>query len=207
MTRELRFLADRGWLRSYVLTCDGVPCSFILGHQYGSCFYAELVGVDDAWRSYSAGTVILVLVLEDLFKENSPKFYDFGTHVKFQEIFATESYPEATVWLFRRRAYPVWRELSARLRRNHDGHRDVIRALRCKVQAKKNVMEPRAAIKILDWNAAARLGPRVQSGVCLLGSAIIPGRRNEPAIKELQSELVHHFQNFLSFFLRIRRAT
>jgi hypothetical protein len=105
--RELRFLAERGWLRSYVLKCDGVPCSFILGHQYGSSFYAELVGVDHAWRSYSAGTVILLLVLEDLFKENQLEFYDFGTHAKFQENFATESYPEATVWLFRRRAYPM----------------------------------------------------------------------------------------------------
>ena len=105
--RELRFLAERGWLRSYVLQCDGVPCSFIFGHQYGSSFYAEWVGVDDAWRRYSAGTVILLLVLEDLFKENPPEFYDFGTHVKFEENFATESYPEATVWLFRRRAYPT----------------------------------------------------------------------------------------------------
>jgi hypothetical protein len=105
--RELRFLAERGWLRSYVLQCDGVPCAFIFGHQYGSSFYAEWVGVDDAWRRYSAGTVILLLVLEDLFKENPPEFYDFGTYVKFEENFATESYPEATVWLFRRRAYPM----------------------------------------------------------------------------------------------------
>jgi hypothetical protein len=107
VTRELRFLAERGWLRSYVLTCDGVPCSFILGHQYESIFYAESVGVDDAWRTYSVGTVILLLVLENLFKENPPEFYDFGTPLKFQGYFATESYPEARVWLFRRRAYPI----------------------------------------------------------------------------------------------------
>jgi hypothetical protein len=107
VTRELRLSAERGWLRSYVLSCDGVPCSFILGHQYESSFYAESVGVDDAWRSYSVGTVILLLVLENLFKENSPEFYDFGTPLKFQGYFATESYPEARVWLFRRRAYPI----------------------------------------------------------------------------------------------------
>ena len=107
LRRKLRFFAERGWLRSYVLKCDGVPCSFILGHQPGSSFYAETVGVDDAWRSYSVGTVILLLVLEDLFKENPAEFYDFGTYVKFQEHFATESYPEERVWLFRRRAYPV----------------------------------------------------------------------------------------------------
>ncbi len=107
VTRELRFLAERGWLRSYLLTCDGVPCSFIVGHQYGRRFYPESAGVDDAWRSYSLGTVTLLLVLENLFNENPPELYDFGTPMKFHEYFATESYPEARVWLFRRRAYPI----------------------------------------------------------------------------------------------------
>ena len=105
--RELRFLAERGWLRSYVLKCDGMPFSFVLGYQYGSSFYAETVCVDDAWRSYSMGAVILLLVLENLFKENPAEFYDLGTHNRFLEHFATESYPEARVWLFRRRAYPI----------------------------------------------------------------------------------------------------
>ena len=110
VTQELRLLAERGWLRSYVLKCDGVPCSFILGHQYGRSFYPEFASVDDAWRSYSVGTVTLLLVLENLFKENPPEFYDFGTPAKFTEhkaYFATESYPEARVWLFRRRVYPI----------------------------------------------------------------------------------------------------
>lgn len=104
--RELEFLADHRWLRSYLLKCDGAPCSFILGHQYGSSFYAESVGVDDAWRGYSVGTVTLLLVLENLFKETPPAFYDFGTPLRFHKYFATESYPEARVWLFRRRPYP-----------------------------------------------------------------------------------------------------
>jgi GNAT acetyltransferase-like protein/PilZ domain-containing protein len=104
---ELRFLAEHGWLRSYVLKCNAVSCSFILGHQYGSSFHAETVGVDDAWRTYSVGTIVLLLVLENLFKDNPPEFYDFGTPIKFHENFATESYPEARVWLFRRRAYPI----------------------------------------------------------------------------------------------------
>jgi hypothetical protein len=104
---ELQFLAERGWLRSYLLKCGGVPCSFILGQQYGPSFYADTVGTDRAWRNHSVGTVLLLLALEDLFKEKSPRFYDFGSHVKWQQYFANESYPEASVWLFRRRAYPL----------------------------------------------------------------------------------------------------
>jgi hypothetical protein len=104
---EMRFLAARGWLRSYLLKCDAVPCSFIIGQQYGMTFYTAYAGVDPAWRSYSAGTVLLLLVLEDLFRESSPEFYDLDGYVKFKEHFANESYPEASVWLFRRRPYPL----------------------------------------------------------------------------------------------------
>lgn len=104
---ELRLLAKGGWLRSYLLKCGDVPCSFILGQQYGRRFHPYNVGVDEKWRSYSVGTIVLLLVLEDLFKENSPQVYDFGGHVKWQEFFANESYPESSVWLFRRRVYPL----------------------------------------------------------------------------------------------------
>jgi len=102
---ELRFLADRGWLRCYLLKSGNELCSFVLGQQYGRYFYVDAAGVDQAWRSYSAGTVILMLVLKDLFEENSPQFYDFGAQARFKDYLATESYPEADVWLFRRRAY------------------------------------------------------------------------------------------------------
>jgi len=104
---ELQFLAQRGWLRSYLLKCGTVPCSFIIGQQYGPTFYTAAAGVDPAWRSYSAGTVLFLLVLEDLFRENSPQFYDLDNYAKYKEHFANESYLEAFVWLFRRRAYPL----------------------------------------------------------------------------------------------------
>jgi hypothetical protein len=104
---EMRFLAQRGWLRSYLLKCGNAPCAFIIGLQYGPTFYTSAAGVHPAWRSYSAGTVLLLLVLEDLFRENSPEFYDLGDYQRYKEHFANESYPEASVWLFRRRAYPL----------------------------------------------------------------------------------------------------
>ena len=47
---EMQLLAKRGWLRSYLLKCGDVPCSFILGQQYGPSFYPENVGVDEKWR-------------------------------------------------------------------------------------------------------------------------------------------------------------
>ena len=104
---EMHFLAERGWLRCYLLKCRNVPCSFIVGQQYGQTLYTATAGVHSAWRNHSAGTVLLLLVLEDLFKEGSTQFYDLGHYAKYKEHFANESYPEASVWLFSRRAYPL----------------------------------------------------------------------------------------------------
>jgi hypothetical protein len=102
---DLLFLAKRGWLRSYLLRSGNVPCSFVLGYQYGGRFCAYSAGVDRAWRRYSAGTVTLLLVLQDLFKENTPQLYDFGTPVMSKEYLANAGYAASDVWLFRRRPY------------------------------------------------------------------------------------------------------
>jgi hypothetical protein len=103
---ELLRLARRRWLRSYLLMCGRLPCAFILGDQSASRFRPVAAGIDPAWRSLSVGTILLLQTLEDLFRENSPEFYDLGTSTKHKEYLATESYLEASVWLFRRRAYP-----------------------------------------------------------------------------------------------------
>lgn len=105
---ELKFLARRGWLRAYLLKCGEEACSFILGWQYGSRFYHAGLGFDPVWEKYSVGTVLLLFVLEDLYKDNRPELYDFGTYAEYKERFCTESYPEAIVWLFRRRPYPIF---------------------------------------------------------------------------------------------------
>jgi Acetyltransferase (GNAT) domain/PilZ domain len=119
---ELRFLAHRRWLRSYILKSGDSLCAFVLGHQYGGRFYAYAAGFDLAWRSYSVGTVIQFLILEDLFKENPPQLYDFGTPVLSKDYLANVSYPVADVWLFRRRPYArlagsIFRERNAVSRR------------------------------------------------------------------------------------------
>ena len=105
LRNELVRLAQQHWLRSYLLMCGSAPCSFILGQQSGSRFYPVAAGVDPSWRQYSVGTVLLWLVLRDLFEENSPEFYDLGIAANHREYLATDSYGEADVWLFRRRPY------------------------------------------------------------------------------------------------------
>jgi hypothetical protein len=54
---------------------------------------------------YSGGTVLLFLVLEDLFREPSCDYYDLGDFAAHKEYLATDSYLETDAWLFRRLPY------------------------------------------------------------------------------------------------------
>ena len=105
LKHELLRLSREGSLRSYLLSCNGVPCSYILGQIRGAKFRPVTAGVDPDWRHCSAGTVLLFLVLEDLFSEKPCDFYDLGSFAAHKEYLATDSYLETDVWLFRRLPY------------------------------------------------------------------------------------------------------
>lgn len=47
------------------------------------------------------------LVIKDIFKHDPPDVCDFATYADYKQSFANDSYPEATIWLFPRRAYPM----------------------------------------------------------------------------------------------------
>ena len=105
LKRHLLFLAQHGWLRSYLLVCKGKPCAFVTGFQYGSRYYLDDIGFDPAWRDYSVGTVLQVGIIEDLFQNNRPKVYDLGEYGTHKEEFATLNYLQGKVFLFRPGVY------------------------------------------------------------------------------------------------------
>jgi hypothetical protein len=110
--RRLNFAARHGWLRSYLLTCDGVPCSFLIGYEYERIFYHASVAFDPEWSHLSVGTVLQMLVLEDVFSQDQPDLYDFGTYGGYKEFFSNENYMESDFYLFKRRAYPFLAQVS-----------------------------------------------------------------------------------------------
>jgi GNAT acetyltransferase-like protein len=110
--RRLLFAARHGWLRSYLLSCDGTACSFLIGYQFERSFYHVSVGYDPAWAHFSVGTVLQMLVLEDVFSRDQPEFYDFGTHGGYKEFFSNESYMESDFYLCSRRIYPLLAQVS-----------------------------------------------------------------------------------------------
>jgi len=115
--RRLRLAAERGWLRSYLLTCGGTACCFLLGYQHHGRFYYAEIGYDPAWSQFSVGRITILLALQDLLERDTPETIDFGEGGGYKEYLANESYVEVDVLLFRRRAYPL---LAAGLRRACD---------------------------------------------------------------------------------------
>jgi hypothetical protein len=77
---SLRFAAQRGWMRSFILYCKQVPVAFMLGDQQENCYYYDDVGYDPAYAKSSVGSVLQLMVLECLFaRPDRPAWFDFST--------------------------------------------------------------------------------------------------------------------------------
>lgn len=108
LKRELRFLARHGWARCYLLWCGETPTAFMLGYQdHHSCYYID-VGFDRDWADFSPGTVLQVMVMQDLFAYRKPSVFDFGGMAEHKKFFGNTSYDETDVHLFRRKPYPLF---------------------------------------------------------------------------------------------------
>ena len=105
LKEQLAFVADNGWLRSYLLLWNDVPCAFIIAFQYGSCCYLQEMGYDPRWRDYSVGKILHLKLIEDLFTYNRPDVYHLGEDGPHKQEFATEFCLHGRAFLFRPGAY------------------------------------------------------------------------------------------------------
>jgi Acetyltransferase (GNAT) domain len=101
----LKWAAQQGWLRSYLLKCGGVPCAFQVAYQYNRTFFGLEVGYDPSWSKLGVGIVQQLLALKDLFKNDPPHICDFGGYADYKQFLANDATSEALIWLFRRRPY------------------------------------------------------------------------------------------------------
>jgi len=80
LDERLRFAAERGWLRCYILYCGEVPTAFMLGLLHHDTYYYLDVGYDPDWAKWSVGSVLQVEVMQDLFGLPAPpRGFDFST--------------------------------------------------------------------------------------------------------------------------------
>ncbi len=100
--QKLEDLARRGFLRSYVLRCGNTPCAFVIGYQGHGVYHYWEVGYDSRFAKHSPGTLLLYLLLEDLFTSDRPKTFDFGRGDEvYKQRFATHVTPVAAGLLLR----------------------------------------------------------------------------------------------------------
>ncbi|WP_437915354.1 GNAT family N-acetyltransferase [Sorangium sp. So ce302] len=108
MRCKLEAFAERGWLRGYLLLNGDAPVAFVIGMLDESTYYYERVGYDPAWAAYHPGSVLLLMILEDLCADGVPRTLDFGYgDNEYKRLFSTRSYDELTVRLVRKSAAMV----------------------------------------------------------------------------------------------------
>jgi CelD/BcsL family acetyltransferase involved in cellulose biosynthesis len=67
-------LAERGWLRLYLMSVEGEPRAALYGFSHGERFAYYQAGFDPEWRQRSVGTALLGLVISDCFSEGAAEF-------------------------------------------------------------------------------------------------------------------------------------
>jgi len=108
-TRSLiNFFVDRKWLIAYLLYIDGKPCAFWNGIRYGKTFFTLTTGYDPAYRNDRLGLFLLVKMFKALCLEENVDAINFGFgDAQYKESFCDVSWPEASVYIFAPRLYPV----------------------------------------------------------------------------------------------------
>jgi hypothetical protein len=100
--------AKRNRWRAYILYAGQVPCAFETGIINNRIYFAEAIGYSPEWSNFSPGTILFVKVLEDLSQNTPIEIFDYGFgSAGYKERFGTESWPEASVYIFAPRLYPV----------------------------------------------------------------------------------------------------
>jgi CelD/BcsL family acetyltransferase involved in cellulose biosynthesis len=98
--RKLTDLAERGLLRSYVLTAGSQHCAFALGYQGCATFHHVQTGYDPSFADCSPGAVLHYLLFEDLSLHRPPRWVSFGYgDSEYKRTFGNVQFEEAAVLL------------------------------------------------------------------------------------------------------------
>ena len=71
-------IAQLGWLRSYILKTSEGPIAAVFGCQYEGVYHVRELCFDPKWAESGPGSVLMHLLIEDLYQQNPPQVLDFG---------------------------------------------------------------------------------------------------------------------------------
>jgi Acetyltransferase (GNAT) domain len=98
--KRLRFLAERGWLRMYLLTLRDEPAAFWIGSVYNGNFFSDDLGFDPKFGEHSPGTFLLGEVIDDLCSSGVRKLNFGAGEGRYKERFSNCHWTEASVFIF-----------------------------------------------------------------------------------------------------------
>jgi hypothetical protein len=98
--RCLSVLARQGFLRSYLWHVDDKPAAFAICHQHAGRFRYEEIAYCAEFSNLSPGETLLQQIVEDLYRFNPPRQFDFGGgDAEYKRRFGNLESRSQTVWL------------------------------------------------------------------------------------------------------------
>jgi hypothetical protein len=98
--RLLRFQAERGWLRAYILYVAEKPCAFWLGVVYRGVFYGGSLGYSQKYGKYAPGKYLMMKGIDDLCQDGIGTL-DFGFgDAQYKRSLADGGWAEASPYIF-----------------------------------------------------------------------------------------------------------
>lgn len=99
--RRLALLAEKGWMRCFVLYLQGKPVAYIEGSVYQGTFLLETLGYLPELHKHNVGSYLHLQALEDLCSDPSAKTFDFGHGSDtYKQRFGDQSFQEASIVVF-----------------------------------------------------------------------------------------------------------
>ena len=98
--RFLQDMAERGWLRAYVMFGLDTPLAFALGYQYRKVFNYQNTGYDPEYQRFSPGKVLNFLFVQRLYDEDPPDIVDFGFgENQYKLVLCNDTRAQAGFWV------------------------------------------------------------------------------------------------------------
>jgi CelD/BcsL family acetyltransferase involved in cellulose biosynthesis len=99
---RLRFKAEKGWLRAYILYVHDAPCSFWCGTLYRGTYHSDSMGYDPAFQQFSPGMHLILWAMEQCCSDGSGiRAIDFGLgDAQYKRLFGDQEWQDVTLVRF-----------------------------------------------------------------------------------------------------------
>lgn len=109
--RLVEAVAERGWLRSYVLLKGDEPVAFEHGFLHNGTYFGQECAYDSRWSSAGPGSLVIFHALQDLITSCGARLVDFGVgEAPYKRSFGNETRVADVICCTRRGG---WRRLVA----------------------------------------------------------------------------------------------